>query len=61
MIFACFLTGCATDPLPGASFEQRMMVYDRLRLQPIYTPFYPMIVPQYPVTCFVNGQFVSCQ
>lgn len=50
------LTGCIPPPnTQGMTYEQRMMLFDRMRLQPYQVQYYPMQVPQYYPQCNVNG------
>ena len=63
-LIALLLSGCAMQPLntEGMSYEQKMMLFDRMRLQYRPVQFYPMPVQQQrTTTCYsVGDDMVQC-
>jgi hypothetical protein len=56
-----FLCGCASPGMQDLSFDQKMQVYDRMKINPPQIPFYPMQVYQQPtVTCQRVGNLIQC-
>lgn len=47
ILVTLLLCGCAPLNTQNLTYEQRMQLFDRMRLQPHQVQFYPMQIPQY--------------
>lgn len=47
ILVALLLCGCVPLNTQNLTYEQRMQLFDRMRLQPYQVQFHPMQIPQY--------------
>ncbi len=56
-LIVLLLCGCSGINTQNMTYEQKMQLYDRMKLQPYQVQYYPI---QKPVTCYTVNDVVQC-